>query len=103
MSKKDPILTEQTFHEAGGKELFGKLKMLGLVEIDKIQKRNEKYDQHSLDRLVSKARYNYGRVDYIFDIKYSNIENEKKEESILTGTAYRKKGLLRNYFSGWSW
>ena len=98
MSKNNklPLLTEQTFQDAGGKDLFGKLKMLGLVEgyiKDSINSKNQ------LDNLVEKVKSVYGKVDYIFDIKYEKDENKE----FAKGTAYKKNGWLRNYFSGWSW
>jgi len=96
MPKKEklPRLTEQTFHEAGGRELFGKLTMLGLVQVEKVHIR----DKHSLDRLITRAKHNYGKVDYIFDVKYGG-----EKENVLSGTAYKIKGPIRRYFSGFTW
>lgn len=87
MSKKKeklPLLTKQSFVDAGGRELFGKLKMLGLVyNSDK-----KMFDKtNNLDELIKMAKSKYGKVDYIFDIK----DNETSSNHVITsGTAYKK-------------
>jgi hypothetical protein len=92
--EKEVYITEQTFQDAGGREIFGKLKMVGPVSFYKISN-----DYNTLDDLyltiferefIMEAKKI--EADYVFNVKY---QIKEKGMNHIKGTAYKKRGLLR--------
>jgi hypothetical protein len=105
MPKKEklPLLTKQSFAGAGGRELFGKLKMRGFI---RVLNKDHEPTWPAYDALVERAKEL--NANYIFDIKemYCSKFEEGKEIKyidLIEGTIYRKNGLLKRLYNSFSW
>ncbi|NQV18653.1 MAG: hypothetical protein HQ534_08945 [Armatimonadetes bacterium] len=82
-------LTNQTFMEAGGNEVYPDLEMVGIVASEEINRRESSYDivMDDLNSSLKRNANNKG-CSYIFNIKYEHIE---KGHSTAIGTGYKPK------------
>lgn len=94
MTKKEKLvyLTSQTFHDAGGVDNFGKLKMLGEICYSNEDSKNGKY----VNQVFTDEARELG-ADYVFNIHYE--EGNSLSDPIYLGTAYRKMSFLEKLFS----
>jgi hypothetical protein len=85
------IITEQSFAEAGGRDLFGRLKMLGPVyttlHSEEIIPANLCNDFEKINLALSNKALEI-KSKYVFDIKYERGTNNRICGA--RGTAYRK-------------
>jgi hypothetical protein len=98
--EKEVYITEQTFQDAGGREIFGKLKMIGPVYVE-MSKQDGFWKEGSIrsylkadEKLIELAKFK--KAEYIFDVKYKIIGDKVVGNKILfaKGTAYKKRSLL---------
>lgn len=100
MTKKEkPIyVTSQTFHEAGGVENFGRLKMLGEIFLDEDELRKVREEKSSFKHQdVFMAKSLRSGADYVFNFHYN--EGNRSSDMWYSGTAYRKMNFLEKLFS----
>ena len=97
-------ITEQSFQEAGGRDIFGKLKMLGPVYASVDAPEAVTFDvnvfcenmQNINKELIEEAKKIGAR--YVFDVKYEGLDG-RQENTNVRGTAYKIKGPIRKFIA----